>query len=48
MRIFDVWESEEALRRFNEVVMPVASEAGMPQGGEPTTSQVHNYWVPGA
>ncbi|GAA1511278.1 hypothetical protein GCM10009730_14770 [Streptomyces albidochromogenes] len=48
LQVFDLWESEEALRRFNDVVMPVASEVGMPQGGEPTTSQVHNYWVPGA
>lgn len=48
LQIFDLWESEQALQRFNEVIMPVASEVGIPQGGMPKTSQVHNYWVPGA
>jgi hypothetical protein len=43
-----LWESEQALQRFNEVIMPVASEVGIPQGERPKTSQVHNYWVPGA
>ncbi|MGW0551680.1 hypothetical protein [Streptomyces altiplanensis] len=47
LRIFDLWESEQALRRFSETVMPVAAEVGIPQGGMPQTSQVHNYWVPG-
>ncbi|OEJ61659.1 hypothetical protein BGM19_30240 [Streptomyces agglomeratus] len=48
LQIFDLWESEQALQRFNEVVMPVASEVGIPQGGTPKTGQVHNYWVPRA
>ncbi|MGW7055853.1 hypothetical protein [Streptomyces sp. NPDC054887] len=48
LQIFDLWESEEAMRRFQEVIMPVASDVGVPQSGMPKTSQVHNYWVPGA
>ncbi|MBT2397156.1 hypothetical protein [Streptomyces sp. ISL-100] len=48
LQIFDLWESEQALQRFNEVIMPVASEVGIPQGEMPKTSKVHNYWLPGA
>ncbi|MGW0561266.1 hypothetical protein ACWDZ4_11670 [Streptomyces sp. NPDC003016] len=47
LRIFDLWESEQAPRRFDETVMPVAAEAGGPRGGMPQTSQVHDHGVPG-
>jgi len=48
LQIFDLWESEEAVRKFEGVVMPLAAEVGMTEGSRPQTSEVHNYWVPGA
>lgn len=46
LQISDLWESEQAMRKFMEAVMPLAAEANLPQGPEPKMSQVHNYWVP--
>ena len=47
LRIFDLWESEEALQKFSEILMPLAMELGIPQGAMPKTSPVHGYWMPG-
>jgi hypothetical protein len=38
-RVVDVWESEEAFRRFGEVLVPMLQEAGL--GGEPQVFEVH-------
>ncbi|MEU4350222.1 hypothetical protein [Streptomyces sp. NPDC023838] len=46
VKISDLWESEQAMQKFMEVVTPLAQEAGLPQGPEPKVSQVHNYFVP--
>lgn len=47
LRIFDLWESEESLRKFSEILMPLAAELGFPQGQMPNVSPVHAYWMPG-
>lgn len=39
--VVDVWESEEALQRFGEVIGPVLQEIGFP--GEPRITQLHNF-----
>ncbi len=41
-RVVDVWESEEAFRRFGEVLGPVLEEVHVP-ASEPQISQVHNF-----
>jgi hypothetical protein len=38
--VVDVWESEEAFRRFGEVIVPILQELGVP--GEPRVLPVHN------
>lgn len=38
-RVVDVWESEEALARFAETLMPILREAGVE--GEPEVYAVH-------
>lgn len=48
VQITDLWESEQAMRKFMKIVMPLAAEANLPQGPEPTISQVHNHWTPPA
>lgn len=48
MQIFDVWESEESMRKFSDLLMPAAQELGLPMGEMPKVSPVHDYWVPEA
>ncbi|MEV6649695.1 hypothetical protein [Streptomyces sp. NPDC051219] len=46
--VFDLWESEAAMEKFAQAMMPVAAEAGISErGGRPKIMQVHSYWVPG-
>ena len=40
-RVVDVWESEEAARRFGEVLMPVMAEIGVE--GEPEVYPAHTF-----
>ena len=40
-RVVDVWESEEAFRRFGEVIVPLLQEVGFP--GEPQLFPLHNF-----
>jgi len=40
-RVVDVWESEEAFRRFGESLMPILQEAGVE--GEPEVYETHTY-----
>ena len=40
-RVVDVWESEEALNRFAEVVMPILRQAGVE--GDPEVYPAHTY-----
>ena len=40
-RVVDVWESEEALARFAETLMPILQEAGVE--GEPEVYSVHSF-----
>ena len=40
-RVVDVWESEEALDRFAEIIGPILREAGVE--GEPEVYPVHTY-----
>ena len=40
-RVVDVWESEEALQRFAEVLMPVLAEIGVE--GEPEVYPAHTF-----
>ena len=40
-RVLDVWESEEALQRFGEHLMPIAAEAGV-KDPQPRVSKVYN------
>ncbi|MEU6659108.1 hypothetical protein [Streptomyces sp. NPDC046821] len=48
LKIYDLWESEAAVQKFQDVVMPLAAEMGMSGGSMPQASKVHHYWVPGA
>ena len=40
-RVVDVWESEEALDRFSEIIGPILREAGVE--GDPEVYPVHTY-----
>lgn len=40
-RVVDVWESEEAARRFGEVLMPVLMDLGVE--GEPEIYPAHTF-----
>jgi hypothetical protein len=40
-RVVDVWESEEAVRRFGEKLMPVLAELGVE--GEPEIYPAHTF-----
>jgi hypothetical protein len=44
-RVVDVWESEDAFRRFAETLMPILEEVGIEAGGgaEPEVYPAHNY-----
>jgi hypothetical protein len=41
-RVVDVWESEEALQAFSEVLIPAMQEAGL-DPPPPQVFQVHNF-----
>ena len=41
MRVFDIWESQEALNAFGEKLMPILQDVGV-EPGQPEISQVHN------
>ncbi|MFK8909447.1 hypothetical protein [Streptomyces sp. YS-3] len=45
LQITDLWESEEAMRKFMSIVTPLAAETDLPQGPEPKVSRVHNHQV---
>ncbi len=40
-RVVDVWESEEALDRFAEIIVPILREVGVE--GEPEVYPTHTY-----
>ena len=40
-RVVDVWESEEAVRRFGDMLIPVLQEIGV--HGEPEIYPAHTY-----
>jgi hypothetical protein len=40
-RVVDVWESEEALNRFAEIIVPILREAGVE--GDPEVYPAHTY-----
>lgn len=40
-RVVDVWESEEALNRFAEIIVPILREVGVE--GEPEVYPTHTY-----
>ena len=40
-RVVDVWESEEAFRRFGEKLMPILKAVGVE--GQPDTYQAHTF-----
>lgn len=40
-RVVDVWESEDALNRFAEIIMPILREAGVE--GDPEVYPAHTY-----
>ena len=40
LAVFNVWESEEAFRKFGEVLMPILAEAGI-QNAEPQIVPIH-------
>jgi hypothetical protein len=41
---FDVWESQEALDAFGEILVPILLDVGV-QPGDPTVAPVHNVIV---
>lgn len=49
MEITDLWNSQAEMDAFMGRMMPLVEEVGFPpSSAEPTVSQVHNHWVPGA
>jgi len=40
-RVVDVWESEEALNRFAEIIVPILRKAGVE--GDPEVYPAHTY-----
>ncbi len=40
-RVVDVWESEEALNRFAEIIIPILREVGVE--GDPEVYPAHTY-----
>jgi hypothetical protein len=40
-RVVDVWESEDAFRRFGETLMPILQEIGVE--GQPEISPAHTF-----
>jgi hypothetical protein len=46
MRVFDVWESQEAFERFGSVLMPILQQLGL-NPGAPEVVRIHNFiwWV---
>ena len=40
-RVVDVWESEEAVNRFAEIIVPILREAGVE--GDPEVYPAHTY-----
>ncbi|HEX7297405.1 MAG TPA: hypothetical protein VF257_00275 [Solirubrobacteraceae bacterium] len=41
MRVFDVWESQEAFEAFGATLIPILNEMGT-DPGEPTVGRLHN------
>ncbi len=41
LAVFNVWESEEAFRKFGEVLMPILAEAGL-ENAEPQIVPIHH------
>jgi hypothetical protein len=41
-RVIDVWESEDALRRFGEILRPVLQELGVEEG-QPEVYPAHTF-----
>ncbi|GAA4837581.1 hypothetical protein [Kitasatospora terrestris] len=46
LEIYDLWESEEAMRKFTGIVMPIARDMGLPPGAQPEVHQTHAHWTP--
>ncbi|NBE52517.1 hypothetical protein [Streptomyces boluensis] len=44
--VVDVWESEEAFRKFGETIIPILRELGVPEGVQPRIYPVFSMVTP--
>jgi hypothetical protein len=44
LRVFDVWESQEAFQEFGKTLLPILHEIGI-EVGPPEVSEVHNILI---
>lgn len=42
LHVSEIWDSQEHLQAYGEVLMPILAEAGIQFSGEPEVFQVHN------
>ena len=42
LRVSEIWDSQEPLQAYGEVLMPILAAAGIQFSGEPEVFEVHN------
>ncbi|MFL6040785.1 MAG: hypothetical protein ACJ740_05215 [Gaiellales bacterium] len=42
LRVSEIWDSQEQLQGYGEVLMPILADAGIQFSGEPEIFEVHN------
>jgi hypothetical protein len=42
LRVSEIWDSQEQLQAYGEVLMPILADAGLQLSGEPEVFEVHN------
>jgi hypothetical protein len=42
LRVSEIWDSQEQLQAYGEVLMPILADAGIQFSGEPEVFDVHN------
>jgi len=43
--VVEIWESDELLKEFGEILMPILTKHGFPQGGGPLVLPVHYVYT---
>jgi hypothetical protein len=42
LHVSEIWDSQEQLQAYGEVLMPILADAGLQFSGEPEVFEVHN------